>query len=84
LALDQDDTEEDDEMAGGTTLCPVCNGKCVCVVCGGEMRIFKVVDNEEKGFPCPVCCGDPNKNDRMRGVCQNCEGVGTVDKPRSD
>jgi hypothetical protein len=67
-------------MPGGTTLCPVCNGKCVCVVCGGQMEMFK--PGTEEGVPCPVCCGDPNKNDRMRGVCQNCEGVGTVDKPQ--
>lgn len=67
-------------MPGGTTLCPVCNGKCVCVVCGGQMEIIKA-GTEEGVFPCPVCCGDPNKNDRFRGVCQNCEGVGTIDKP---
>ena len=66
-------------MPGGTTLCPVCNGKCVCIVCGGQMEIFKA--GTEEGLPCPVCCGDPNKHDRLRGVCQNCEGVGTVDKP---
>jgi DnaJ-class molecular chaperone len=44
------------------------------------MEIF-IEPNKKEWVPCPVCCGDPNKNDRLRGVCQNCEGVGTVDKP---
>ncbi len=68
-------------MPGGNTLCPVCNGKCVCIVCSGQMEIVKAGTDE--GLPCPVCCGDPNKNDRLRGVCQNCEGVGTIDKPQA-
>jgi len=47
------------------------------------MEIFKPGPrSDEEPLPCPVCCGDPNKNDRL-GVCQNCEGVGTVDKPQT-
>jgi hypothetical protein len=67
-------------MPGGATICPVCQGKCVCVVCDGRMEVF-IEPNKKEWVPCPVCCGDPNKNDRLRGVCQNCEGVGTIDKP---
>jgi hypothetical protein len=55
-------------MPGGTTLCPVCNGKCLCIVCAGHMEIVKAGTDE--GLPCPVCCGDPNKHDRLRGVCR--------------
>jgi hypothetical protein len=70
-------------MPGGTTLCPVCNGKCLCVVCDGRMEIY-IEPNKNEWLSCPVCCGDPNKNDRFRGVCQNCEGVGTVDKAQAN
>jgi hypothetical protein len=64
---------------GGTTLCPVCNGKCLCVVCDGKTEFFNEVKKEWR--PCPVCTG-VNKHDDLNGVCQNCEGVGTIDKPR--
>jgi len=61
-------------MPGGTTLCPVCNGKCLCVVCDGRMEIF--IEPKKEWVACPVCCGDPNKNDRLPGVCQIAKASG--------
>ncbi len=52
-------------------LCPVCKGKCLCVVCEGQMEIFNEV---KKDFmPSPVC-NSQHKNVADNGVCQTCKG----------
>jgi hypothetical protein len=56
-------------------LCPVCNGKCVCVACNGQMEI---VTDTKGSITCPVCTNE--KHASRHGVCQTCLGRGTINE----
>jgi hypothetical protein len=58
-------------------LCPVCHGKCACVVCNGFEEIYHEGPGKEEWKPCPVCAA-AGARDYDTGVCQTCRGAGTI------